>query len=120
MAAEGPSSFEANPKRQACSRSVGGRIVEMADNFSSSISISSGWTDLINFVKNMIAEIFGIKMIPFWKNLDEGETERGLENGEHSFGLLKVCLDRIWSSSSFGNPCRIGIDSKIERLLVTH
>jgi hypothetical protein len=42
-------------KGQAYSRSVRGRVVEMEDDFSSSIFISGGWTDLINFVKNMIA-----------------------------------------------------------------
>jgi hypothetical protein len=42
-------------KGQAYSRSVTGRIGKMEDNFSSSIFASGGWTDLINFVKNMIA-----------------------------------------------------------------
>jgi hypothetical protein len=57
----------------------------MEDDFSSSIFVSGGWTDSINFVNNMIAEIFSIKMMSFWKNLDEEPTERGPENGEHSF-----------------------------------
>jgi hypothetical protein len=72
-------------KGQAYSRSVGGRIVEMQDNFSLGIFVSGGWTDSINFVKNMIAEISSIKTISFWKNLDKGKTERGAENGQHSF-----------------------------------
>jgi hypothetical protein len=33
----------------------------------------------------MIAEIFTIKTMSFWKNLDEEKTERGPENSEHSF-----------------------------------
>jgi hypothetical protein len=64
---------------------VSGRIVEIENDFSSTIFVSGGWMDLINFVKNMIAEIFGIKTMSFWKNLDEGETERGPENGGYSF-----------------------------------
>jgi hypothetical protein len=72
-------------KGQAYSRSVSGRIVEMEDDFSSSIFVSGGWTDSINFVKNMIAEILSIKTMSFWKNLDQGETKRGPENSEHSF-----------------------------------
>jgi hypothetical protein len=63
-------------KGQAYSRSVTGGIVEMEDDFSSSIFISGGRTDSINFVKNMIAEIFSITMMPFWKNLD-GENRAG-------------------------------------------
>jgi hypothetical protein len=54
MAAEEPSSFDATPKGQAYSRSVRDRIVEMEDDFSSSIFVSGRWTDSINFVKNMI------------------------------------------------------------------
>jgi hypothetical protein len=65
MAAEAPSSFEANPKGQPYSRSVSGRIVEMEDNFLSSIFVSGGWTDSINFVKNRITEIFSIKKMAF-------------------------------------------------------
>jgi hypothetical protein len=72
-------------KGQAYSRNMTGRIVEMEDDFSANIFVSGGWTDSINFVKNMIAEIFGIKTISFWKNLDKGETELGPGNGEHSF-----------------------------------
>jgi hypothetical protein len=78
-------------KGRAYSRSVRGRIVEKKDDFSLSIFVSGGWTDLIDFVKNMIAEICSIKTMSFWKNLDEGETERGLENGEHSFWVAD-CL----------------------------
>jgi hypothetical protein len=91
IAAEKPSSFDANPKGQAYSRSVKGRIVEMEDDFSSGIFVNGGWTDSINFVKNIITEIFSIKTMSFWKNLDEGETEQGPENGEHSF-LAADCL----------------------------
>jgi hypothetical protein len=72
-------------KGQASSRSVSGRIVEMEDDFSSSIFVSGGWTDWINFMKNIITEIFSIKMMSSWKNLDEGETQRGPGNGERSF-----------------------------------
>jgi hypothetical protein len=57
----------------------------MEDDFSLSIFVSDGWTDSINFVKKMIVEIFTIKMMSFLMTLDEGETERGRENGEHSF-----------------------------------
>jgi hypothetical protein len=57
----------------------------MEDGFSWGIFVSGGWTVSIKFVKNMIAEIFSIKTLSFWKNLDDGETERGPENGEHSF-----------------------------------
>jgi hypothetical protein len=57
----------------------------MEDEFPSGIFVSGGWTDLINFLKNIIAEIFSIKTMSFWKNLEEGETERGPEKGEYSF-----------------------------------
>jgi hypothetical protein len=59
-------------KGQAYSRSVTGRIVETEDYFSSSIFVSGGRMDSINFVKNMITEIFAIKMLSLEKNLDEG------------------------------------------------
>jgi hypothetical protein len=85
MAAEGAPHSMRIQKGQAYSRSVRGRVVEMWDDFSSIIFVSGGWTDSINFVKDMIAEIFSIEMMSFWKNLDEGETERGPENGEYSF-----------------------------------
>jgi hypothetical protein len=78
-------------KGQAYSRRVRGRIVEMEDDFSSSIFIGGGWTDSINFVKNIIAEIFSIKSMSFWKNLDEWETERRPENSKHSFWIAD-CL----------------------------
>jgi hypothetical protein len=52
----------------------------MQDDFSLTIFVRGGWTDSINFVKNMIAEIFSMKAMSFWKNLDKGETERGQEN----------------------------------------
>jgi hypothetical protein len=55
MAAEESSSFDANPKCHAYSRIVRDRIVEIEDDFSSSIIVTGGWTDSINFVKNMIA-----------------------------------------------------------------
>jgi hypothetical protein len=64
---------------------VGDRIVEMEDDFPPSTFVSGGSTDSINFMKNMSAEIFSIRTMPFWKNLDEGKTEPGPENGEHSF-----------------------------------
>jgi hypothetical protein len=85
MVAEGLSTFNENPKYQACSRRVSGRIVEMENDFSSSIFVTGGWTDSINFVKNMISEILSIKAMFFWKNLDERETEWGPENAQHSF-----------------------------------
>jgi hypothetical protein len=85
MVAERSFSLDANPKGQAYSCSVRGRIVEMEDDFSSSIFVSGGWTDSINFVKNMIAKMFSMKTMSFWKNLDDGETEWGPENGEYSF-----------------------------------
>jgi hypothetical protein len=72
-------------KGHTYSRSVSGRSIEMEDNCSSSIFVSGGWTDSINNVTNMITEIFSIKATSFWKNLHQGETERGPENGEHSF-----------------------------------
>jgi hypothetical protein len=72
-------------KGQAYSRNVGGRIIEMNDAFSPSIFASGDWMDSIDFVNNMIAEIFSIKTMSFWKNLDEGSTERGSENGKYSF-----------------------------------
>jgi hypothetical protein len=71
MAAESPPHSMEIQKSQADSRSVRGRIGEMGDDFSSSIFVSGGWTDSIHFVKNMIAEIFSIKTMSFWKNLDE-------------------------------------------------
>jgi hypothetical protein len=64
---------------------VRGCIVEMEDDCLSRTFVSGRWTDSINFVKNMIVEIFSIKTMSFWKNLDEGETEQGPENGENSF-----------------------------------
>jgi hypothetical protein len=57
----------------------------MEGDFSSSIFVSGSWTDSINFVKNRIIEIFGIKTTSVWKNLDGGEIKPGPENGEHSF-----------------------------------
>jgi hypothetical protein len=65
MAAEGAPHSMRIQKGQASSRSVRRRIVEMEDDFSSSITVSSGCTDSISFVKNMIAEIFSIKPISF-------------------------------------------------------
>jgi hypothetical protein len=86
----------------------------MEDDFSSSIFVSGGWTDSINFVKNMIAEICGIKTMSFWGNLDEGETDRRPENSEHSFWAADCLPWPSWSHSSFWNLRMIGIDSKIE------
>jgi hypothetical protein len=76
MAAEEPSSFDANPKGRAYSRSVRVRTVKMKDGSSSRIFVNGGRTDLISFAKNMIAEIFSIKTMSFWKSLDEGKTQR--------------------------------------------
>jgi hypothetical protein len=70
MAAGGPPHSIRIQKGQAYNRSVRDRIVEMEDDFSSSIFVSGGWTDSINFAKNKIAEMFGIKTMSFWKNLD--------------------------------------------------
>jgi hypothetical protein len=72
-------------KGSAYSRSVSGRIVQMQDDLASSVFDRGGWTDSINFVKNLIAEIVSIKAMSFWKNLDKGNTERGPESGKHSF-----------------------------------
>jgi hypothetical protein len=71
------------------------RIVEMEDDFSSSIFASGGWTDSINFVKNMIAEIFSIQTMSFWKILDEGKPSGDQKTVSIRFGLLIVCLDRV-------------------------
>jgi hypothetical protein len=91
----------------------------MEDDFSSSTFVS-GWADSMNFVKNMIAEIFSIKTMSFWKNLDEGKTERGPENGDHSFWAADCLPWPSWSHNSFGNPRMTGIDSKIRPRLITH
>jgi hypothetical protein len=52
-------------KGQVYTRSLRGCIVEIEDDFSSSIFLSGGCTHSIKFVKNMIAEIVGIKMMSF-------------------------------------------------------
>jgi hypothetical protein len=82
-------------KGQAYSRSVRVPIVEMEDDLSSSIFVSGAWTDSINFVKNIIAEIFSIKTTSFWKNLDEGQTGGDQKTVNIRFRLLIVCLDRV-------------------------
>jgi hypothetical protein len=64
----------------------------MEDDFSWSIFVNGGWTDSINFMKNMTAEIFSIKTVSLWKNLDEEKTERGPENGENSFWVADCLL----------------------------
>jgi hypothetical protein len=63
----------------------------MEDDFSSSLCVSVGWTNSINFVKNMIVEIFSLKSMSFWKNLDKEETEPGPENSEPPFWAA-ACL----------------------------
>jgi hypothetical protein len=63
----------------------------MEDDFSSSVFVNGRWTDSINFATNMISEIFSIKTMSFWENLDEGQTVRGPENGEHLFWVAD-CL----------------------------
>jgi hypothetical protein len=79
-----------------------GRIVEMEDNFSSSIFVSGGWTDSINFIKNMIAEIFSIKAISFWKNLDRVKLNGDQKTVNIRFGLLIVCFDRVGVTTPSG------------------
>jgi hypothetical protein len=74
----------------------------MEDGFSSSFFVSGGWTDSINFVKNMIAEMFSIKTMSFWKNLDNGKTERDQKTVSIRFGLLIVCLDRVGVTAPSG------------------
>jgi hypothetical protein len=91
MAAEGTSSFDANPKRPGLQPQCEELHCRNGGRFSSCIFVTGGWTDSINFVKNMITEIFSIKTMSFSKNLDEGKTERGPETGEHSFWAVD-CL----------------------------
>jgi hypothetical protein len=74
----------------------------MEDKFSSSIFLNGGWTDSINFVKNMIAEIFSIKTMSFWKNLDEGKPSGDQKTVSIRFGLLIVCLDQVGVTAPSG------------------
>jgi hypothetical protein len=61
IAAEEPSSFDANPKRPGLQQQREESHYGNGGRFSSSIFVSGGWTNSITFVKNMIAKIFSIK-----------------------------------------------------------
>jgi hypothetical protein len=74
----------------------------MEDDFSSSIFVSGGWMDSINFMKDMITEIFNLKTMPFWRNLDEGKTSGDQKTASIRFGLLIVCLDRVGVPAASG------------------
>jgi hypothetical protein len=85
MAAEGPSSFDANPKRLGLQPQCEGSHSRNAGRFFVEY-LRQWWLDEFDrFYENMIAEIFSIKTMSFWKNLNEGKTERGPEKGEHLF-----------------------------------
>jgi hypothetical protein len=89
-------------KGQAYNRNGSGRIVEMEDDFSSSIFVSGGWTESINFMKNMTASIFGIETMSFWKHLDEGKPSGDQKTVSIRFGVLIVCFDRVGVTAPSG------------------
>jgi hypothetical protein len=84
----------------------------MEDDFSPSIFVSGGWTDSINFVKNMIAEIFSIKTMSFWKNVDEGKSSGDQKTASIHFGLLIIYLDRIGVTAPSGTHAWSGLTVK--------
>jgi hypothetical protein len=77
-------------KDQAYSRSVRGCILEIEDDSSPTIFVSGGLRDSITFVKNIITEIFGLKRMSFWTNLEPGQPNGDQKTVSIPFGLLIV------------------------------
>jgi hypothetical protein len=74
----------------------------MEDDFSSSIFAGGGWTDSVSFVKSMIVEIFSIKTMSFWKNLDKGKPSGDPKAVGIPFGLLIIWPDRVGVTTPSG------------------